>query len=81
MRRFITVASEAEKLHTVVCNMCGKEIRWNQFGYLEEHLSIEKNWGFGSPHDGDSHSIDICTECYEQIVHNLKIPPHTYAKR
>ncbi|MDR1531495.1 MAG: hypothetical protein LBS62_04805 [Clostridiales bacterium] len=79
MRQFITVASEAEKLHTVVCNMCGQEVSANQFGYLDEYLSIEKFWGFGSPYDGDCHTIDICMSCYEKFVNTCKIPPHSYS--
>ncbi len=62
-----------ETVATVTCNMCGEEIKVNQFGYFDEYVTIEKTWGYGSRYDGETHSIDLCENCYTEMLKKLKI--------
>ena len=58
---------------SVICNRCGEEIKKNEFGYFDEHLHIEKKWGYGSRFDGDTHSFDLCHACYEWFIDSFKL--------
>lgn len=59
----------------IICNMCGETINRNQFGYFDEHLSIKKEWGYGSAFDGEIHCFDLCESCYEKLREMMKIAP------
>lgn len=61
---------------SIFCNCCGKEIEKNQFGYHHEYLSIKKDWGYNSEFDGQSHEIELCQECYKNIIESFKIRPY-----
>ena len=58
----------------VICNRCGKEIDANtySFSYLQQ-------LGYGSVHDGDELSVDLCPECTDELITYLTeectIPP------
>lgn len=75
MRTYKETTVREKRLDTVVCNMCGEEIGKNEFGYTHEHVTLEKQWGYGSPRDGETHHIDICQQCYEKLLSQMKIPP------
>lgn len=64
-----------QSLDGVVCNFCGENIKKNDFGYYQDYISFEKQWGYGSPHDGDTHIVDICQHCYEVLLKKMKLPP------
>ena len=57
------------------CNMCKTKIPKNKFGYIDDHLHIEKRWNYGSIFDNEVHSIIICQACYGKIVDTLQISP------
>jgi len=59
----------------VRCNLCGKDVNKNALGYLEDHISLSKTWGYHSPYDGEAHDIDICVACYKDLVQRFEIPP------
>jgi len=63
-----------ETVKDIICNACGAVIGVNEYGVRQEHLSIEKRWGFGSAFDGEIHNIDICMPCYEKWLAGMKIP-------
>ncbi len=63
-----------ESVDNITCNMCGEGIKKNKFGMFDEHLSIEKSWGYGSVFDGETHSIDLCEKCYISFINTLKLP-------
>ena len=61
---------------TVVrCNMCGKLIEKNCFGYFEDYLAVTKTWGYESPIDGETHAFCLCYACYEDLAARFVIPP------
>lgn len=62
------------KLDTVVCNACGNEIVKNANGYFQDYIHIEKQWGYFSEKDGECHTLDICEDCYNQMIKGFKVP-------
>ncbi len=68
-----------EKVHvnllpdTIVCNKCGRHITKDRFGYHEEYLTVDKQWGFHSDFDGERHEFDLCVNCYGEIIRDFKI--------
>lgn len=56
------------------CNCCGKELRRKNDVLLEDVMIIEKNWGYFSKKDGETHTFCLCEECYDRIVKQFQIP-------
>lgn len=75
MKKQREVTIRTKELDYVMCNLCGGEVKKDAFGHFEEYLSIEKQWGYGSEYDGETHNIDICHECYKKFLATLEIPP------
>ena len=67
-----TIANEA--LNEIRCNQCGEEISKNVLGYFDDHLSITKTWGYGTDMDGETHTFDLCCNCYCDMVEKFQIP-------
>ncbi|MCL2500569.1 MAG: hypothetical protein FWE90_09575 [Defluviitaleaceae bacterium] len=63
------------ELSDVRCNACGKEVGKDASGYLLDHVSLSKQWGYHSPFDGESHAIDLCIACYQKWIGAFEIPP------
>ena len=40
-----------------------------------DYLKIEKNWGYFSNKDGTCQKINICEECYDDMIKSFQIPP------
>jgi len=68
-----------KELVDVRCNMCGCDICKDASGYLEDHVSLSKDWGYLSPFDGESHAIDLCVDCYRDWIAKFAIPPNVEA--
>jgi len=47
----------------VICNRCGKEIDANTYSF-----SYHQQLGYGSVHDGDELSVDLCPECTDELI-------------
>lgn len=76
MKAYRKVLVYKNKVKKIVCNFCGETINTNCFGYSDEHISVEKKWGFGSQNDGETHSFEICMPCYEKLKNEMKIQPN-----
>lgn len=58
----------------VKCNMCGRNLKLKN-GYIAEgNMSIDYMWGYFSDKDSETHSFDICQECYDKLVKTFVIP-------
>ena len=42
-----------------------------------DYIKIEKNWGYFSNKDGISEKVNICENCYDELVKGFKILPET----
>lgn len=68
-------SEEEQKLEQVICNQCGKTLRIED-GYLKEGcFHVDYVFGYFSNQDGMRHSWDLCEECYDAYIKQLKIPP------
>ena len=76
MRKHGNIIVEATEIKLVVCNMCATDIDITSAPYVDNHISIEKVWHYGSPFDGELHTIDLCSECYDKFLQTLKIAPN-----
>lgn len=62
------------KLHAVVCNGCGRELKVEE-GVLKEGCFEGKQlFGYFSSRDGECHSFDLCEECYGKMIRSFRIP-------
>ena len=59
----------------VKCNACGSAVGKNVCGYMQDYVSLSKEWGYHSPFDGEAHAIDLCVDCYQGWIGKFKIPP------
>ncbi|MCC4266138.1 hypothetical protein LL240_17020 [Oceanimonas baumannii] len=55
----------------VLCDVCGESTSQNgqhspQFGMLQA------DWGYGSPHDGESYQVHLCESCFFSSLAYLK---------
>ena len=55
----------------VLCDVCGESTSQNgqhspQFGLLQA------DWGYGSPHDGESYQVHLCEGCFFATLAFLK---------
>lgn len=75
MKVFLERNVPKESLEQVSCNLCGSQVEKNELGYIEDHLSVKKTWGYGTRVDGETHSFDLCFDCYSEMVDKFAIPP------
>ena len=66
MKKYKIVRVEVEQAESIFCNGCGKSIDLTP--YADNHISVEKKWGYGSEWDGETHSFDLCLDCYRKII-------------
>ena len=59
----------------VKCNACGREVGKNACGYMQDYVSLSKEWGYHSPFDVEAHAIDLCVDCYRAWIGNFEIQP------
>lgn len=62
------------ELSKVCCNKCGKKMKVKNGIIMEGNFSVEYNWGYFSNKDCERHIIDLCEECYDNIIEEFKIP-------
>ncbi len=54
------------------CNKCGKKM---DIFDIQEHLSLQGRFGYGSKYDGDDYDLDLCCECMDKLIDECVIPP------
>jgi len=79
MKTFENRQAMVPELAAVRCNLCGRDVEKNSVGYLEDHISLTKMWGYHSPYDGEAHEIDLCVDCYDGWTKQFEIPPQVQA--
>lgn len=62
------------QLETVLCNSCGKKLAVKDGIVREGRLSIDYAWDYFSEKDGEVHHIDLCEDCYDEMVLQFRIP-------
>lgn len=64
----------------IVCNCCGKRVKLRNSEGADiipktEFITIEKDWGYFSEKDGETHRITICESCYDKWIAGFAIEP------
>jgi len=75
MKLFTERTVVKRELSDVRCNACGAAVSKDASGYMQDYVSVHKDWGYHSPFDGESHAIDVCVDCYQNWVGKFVIPP------
>lgn len=68
MRKYIETDLKEMKVDEVICDVCKRKIEKDSFGYIRDHIHIEKTWGYNSDKDGEHIEADICEECFDKII-------------
>lgn len=58
----------------IYCNKCGKKITIDNGIVKEGAFSITYGWGYFSKKDGETHSLDLCEDCYDELIKSFNIP-------
>ena len=72
MRKYVEEAKK--ELLEIYCNKCGKKVTVNNGIVKEGVFSITYGWGFFSGKDGETHNLDLCEECYDELIKSFIIP-------
>lgn len=70
----LTKKVENEKQIGFICDVCGKEINWNN-STRTDNFNISYTFGYGTKYDNTKISADICDDCLMEII--SKIPNAT----
>ena len=68
------VYEEKKELTEIVCNACGKKMLVENGILKEECIHIAHDFGYFSERDGETHSFDLCEDCYSKIIAGFKLP-------
>lgn len=58
-----------EIIDKITCNQCGTQI-----SNFKEYIHISNSFGYKSGYDMQTHSFDLCEQCYAKIINNFIIP-------
>ena len=72
MRKYQDV--QDKKLIQVVCNKCGKILKVEGGCLKEGCVSVTAPFGYFSHKDGTVHHLDLCENCYEEMIAQFAIP-------
>ncbi len=78
MRTYIN--KKETKLAAVVCNCCKKELLVEKGILKEECIHVSHDFGYFSKRDGETHSFDLCEDCYDKLTEKFLIPAQVRAK-
>ena len=59
--------NQTEMLEQVCCNKCGRMLQVKNGILMEGVFPGNVTWGYFSDQDGESHSFDLCEDCYKKV--------------
>ena len=69
-------------IDNVICDCCGQSTDTMNMG--PSWASLEATWGYGCKYDGMEYNIDLCENCFTEVIDFLKkkrkkiLGPFTY---
>jgi hypothetical protein len=63
--------TKIKKIDDVHCDACGKSTT-NDTNVGPDYATLESCWGYGSKDDGSKYDIDLCEECFFEVLSFLK---------
>jgi hypothetical protein len=55
----------------VSCDICGKSTT-NNTNVGPDYATLESCWGYGSKHDGSKYDIELCENCFFEVLDFIK---------
>lgn len=68
------IKEQENGLAEAICNCCGKKLLVENGILKEECIHIVHDFGYFSEKDGETHSFDLCEDCYTQMIAKFRIP-------
>jgi len=82
MRKYKTVTKTVEQkeqvLVTEVCDSCGKEFPLDPDGFDNGIKTLSVDFGYGSNHDMETWTWQVCTDCLKKWFKGFKYPPEGF---
>ena len=67
-------SEDQKKISAVICNGCGRKLKVEN-GILKEGCFFGKQtFGYFSSMDGETHSFDLCEDCYKRLTGDFAVP-------
>ena len=73
MRQYRKEIEETKKIEKIICNKCGREIEVKGGVPQEDVLEVNKRWGYFSRKDNQIDQVDLCEDCYDELVKSFQI--------
>ena len=68
-----TYKTEPKKVvDEILCDCCGKSCTITEPVIEHEYASIEAIWGYFSNQDGNQYNLDICEDCFNEVLELIK---------
>lgn len=61
----------SNKGNKITCNGCGKVAKHTD---CTDITPVDVEFGYGSDHDGETWSFDLCDTCIEEFASKFKLP-------
>ncbi len=62
------------ELESAICNCCAKKLAVKGGIVREGALMLDHAWDYFSEKDGEVHHLDLCEDCYDQLIRGFRIP-------
>ena len=75
MRILKSVLVEKERTTSIVCNKCGMSFDCKDDFATNLIHNFNIKFGYGSEHDFEEWSFDLCEKCIDELTNSFKIKP------
>lgn len=58
----------------IICNKCGKIVKYKNGVLMEDFCEVTKDWGFFSKKDLETHIFNLCEDCYDDFIGGFVVP-------
>jgi len=73
MRNTKEIEQKATIIVSIDCDRCGKNVKVENGVPIEDMLMLQKIWSPESHWPDEQHTIEICQDCYEEIINHFNI--------
>ena len=62
------------KREQIVCNKCGKKVKFIDGLLKEDFCQVTKEWGYFSRKDMKIYRFALCEDCYDKLIEGFRVP-------
>lgn len=66
MKNYKKITETKLVVSSIICDCCGQVI------HEDDHIEIDKTFGYESNHDNDRWQLDLCSSCLEKAFPNIR---------